>query len=336
MNQNRPNNQVTIGAPFEPVFIVGAPRSGTTMLAVLLDRHPRIAIPPETQFFTDFLPDTKKAEQATSHQHKLNAALAHPRLRDLELEFDEVLPLFQRCQNTYEDLFRTLLEAYARKKGAVRVGEKSPKHIEHVPNLLHTFPRAKVICIVRDGRDVVHSLLKVPWAEPNNPRRFGLFCAEWNEYARMALHYKMNIPATQFILVRYEDILRTPEASLKALCSFINESYTPEMLTPQQHTEAVPSWEMEWKSKASQVLDPERVEAWRRHPDERVIWRMNAMMGSLLREFGYAKPSSSGCPLHLRLVHALQNLPYRPEIRPLSLLGLRLLRRCRLVQQPKR
>lgn len=318
-------------APFAPIFVVGAPRSGTTMLAVLLGRHANIAMPPETLFFTDFLPRAKADGSLATREQKLAAALAHHRIKDLGLAREEVLPIFQQHENTFESLFQSLLEAYARRKGAGRAGEKTPKHIEHVPHLLRTFPEAKVICIVRDGRDVVISLLKVPWAEPGNPRRLGLFCTEWNEYARMALDYQKNLSSGQFFLVRYEDVLREPEANLRALCSFINEPYDQGLLDPERGAEAVPHWESEWKAKAAKALDPSRIEAWRRHPDQKLVWRMNALMGSVLRRFGYPETSLSGCPLYLRLIHRIQNLPYPRKIRPFSLLGLRLLRKLKLV-----
>jgi hypothetical protein len=318
-------------APFSPIFIVGAPRSGTTMLAVLLGRHKNIAMPPETLFFTDFLPQAM-ASSLETRQQKVGAALAHHRVKDLGLAPEEVLPIFEQHENTFENLFQSLLEAYARRKGAGRAGEKTPKHIEHVPHLLRAFPEAKVVCIVRDGRDVVLSLLKVPWAEPDNPRRFGLFCTEWNEHARMALDYQKSLPSSQFCLVRYEDILREPESNLKALCSFIGEPYDQDLLNPERGADAVPHWESGWKAKAAEALDPARIEAWRRHPDQKLIWRLNAMMGDELRRFRYPETASPGCPLHLRLTHQLQNLPYAPGMRPLSLAGLRLLRRLGLVQ----
>ncbi|MCF8075846.1 MAG: sulfotransferase, partial [Desulfotignum sp.] len=258
---------------FSPIFIVGAPRSGTTLLAVMLDRHPQIAIPPETQFFTEFLPWARQQTDLETREKKIHAALAHPRLQDTGLEYDTVFSIFKVHDNTFKGLFRSLLEAYAKYKNAERPGEKSPKHLVHVPDILRYFPQAKIICLVRDGRDVVLSLLMVAWAEPGNPRRFGLFCSEWNASARMAQTYLKTLPASRFYLVKYEDILRRPEKTLHEICEFIGEPYLPEMLRPGNNAGAIPEWEMGWKENAANELDLKRVQAWQRCSDPRVIWR---------------------------------------------------------------
>jgi hypothetical protein len=320
---------------FSPIFIVGAPRSGTTLLAVILDRHPDIVIPPETQFFTEFLPWAQKNIGLETREEKVHAALAYPRLRDLGLDFDTVFSIFRAYENSFEGLFRSVLETYARKKNAVRAGEKSPKHLEHVPFILQLFPEAKIICLVRDGRDVVLSLMKVAWAEPGNPRRFGLFCSEWNHFARMAHNYLKTLPASRFHLIKYEELLRQREKKLHEICAFIGEPYVSELLKPGKNAGTIPEWEMGWKGKAANALDPKRAEAWRRHSDSRVIWRMNSMMKKELKHMGYPDTENRACPLHLHLLYKVQNIPYLPLIRPVSIFGLNILR-CLSLIKPER
>ena len=309
---------------------MGAPRSGTTLLAVMLDRHPRIAIPPETQFFTEFLPWARQQRDLETREKKIRAALAHPRLKDTGLEYDMVYPIFKIHDNTFDGLFSSLLQAYARNYNAARPGEKSPKHLIHVPDMLKQFPKAKVICLVRDGRDVVLSLMKVGWAEPGNPRRFGLFCSEWNAFARMARTYLKTLPASRFYLVKYEDMLLRPEKKLHEICDFIEEPYVPEMLKPGNTAGAIPEWEAGWKGNAASELDSTRVQAWRRCPDPLLIWRMNSMMKQQLKQMGYPETENRTCPLHLRLRFMIQNIPYLPVLRPVSLFGLKLARRLSL------
>jgi hypothetical protein len=317
---------------FSPIFIVGAPRSGTTLLAVILDRHPHIAVPPETQFFTEFLPWARQKPGLETKEKKIHAALAYPRMQDLGLDFETVFSIFKVHDNTFEGLFRSVLEAYAREKNAIRAGEKSPKHLAHVPVILEHFPKAKIICLVRDGRDVVLSLMKVAWAEPGNPRRFGLFCSEWNHFARMTQKYLKTLPASRFHLVKYEDILCRPEKKLHEICAFIGEPNISELLQPRKNAGAIPEWEMGWKGKAANALDPKRAEAWRRHSDPRVIWRMNSMMKKGLTHMGYPDTENRKCPLYLQLLYTIQNIPYLPMVRPASVFGLKIARRLSLIK----
>lgn len=316
---------------FAPIFIVGAPRSGTTLLAVLLDRHSQISIPPETNFFSEFLPETV-SRGLSFREERVDAAVSFRRIKDLGITEEELREQFDRYENNYASLFRAILEVYCRKQGKNRLGEKSPRHIEYVPTLLAAFPKAKVLLIVRDGRDVVRSLMKVPWAEPGNPRRFGIFCMEWRHYAILAEKYRRKFSANQFKIVRYEDILSAPEKNMMEICQFVGEQFEPEQLDAGKTSTAVPNWEEGWKGKASQILDPQRVEAWRQEKDEKIIWRMNILMGKSLRYFGYRDTFLFGCPWYMRLLLRLQAIPYESWCREYALLGLRFMRKMGVVK----
>lgn len=320
---------------FAPIFIVGAPRSGTTMLAVLMDRHSAITIPPETQFFTEFLPQLANTTEEISYIDMAKIALRFKRISDLQLSEEEVLRKFENYEKNFPNLFQALLEKYAEKQGKKRPGEKSPKHIEHVPFLLQKFPGAKVICIVRDGRDVVRSLLKVPWAEPKSKRRLELFCVEWRDYAKLALQYKKKLSPENFLLVKYENILRNPINELKKICHFIEEEFEENQLVPDGDSDVVPAWEGEWKKKASKMLDPKRAEAWRTQAEQSHIWEMNMMMGSALKKLGYSNVGLKDCPILTRLALTVKKVPYYKNIRPFSLLSLKILKFFRrLISRP--
>lgn len=325
------NRQYPRSNDFDPVFIVGAPRSGTTMLAVLLDRHSRISIPPETNFFSEFLPQISTCDES-SQEDKVQAALSFRRIQDLEIPKKELLKRFGMYENDFPSLFRAILEAYSARQGKQRAGEKSPKHIEHVPTLLQAFPKAKIVLIVRDGRDVVRSLLKVAWAEPGNPRRFGLFCIEWNRYVDLVRKYRQEFSSTQLFVIKYEDILRQPEDKIREICQFIGEKFEAQQLNAGKTSTTVPGWEMDWKGKASQMLDPKRIEAWRNEQDIKKIWSMNIFMGKSLKYLGYPETNLYGCPWRIRLLLRLKAIPYASWCREYVLFALRLMRKARLMK----
>jgi|GEM_PF-1223386 len=329
MNQNEPCRQIIDQKPFSPIFIVGAPRSGTTMLAVLLDRHSRIAISPETQFFTEFVPQFQNEVHALTKEELVDFALTHRRIRDLQLSRDVVLDVFNNYSKSLPSLLRALIECHAITKGKIIPGEKSPGHIQYVPDLLSAFPNAKVICIIRDGRDVVRSLLNVEWAEPNNPRRFGLFCTQWNHYANITRQYTQNLPKEQFLVLKYEEIVESPANSLRTACDFIGVEFEQTQLHDTVSSDVVPAWEKDWKSKATKGVDPKRVYAWRQAADRGQVWAMNCMMEGPLNDWGYLDTELSECPIHKKILLNFLKIPYLPVMRPLSLFGLYLARKIR-------
>src|SRR5919112_1006367 len=119
----------------DPRFIVGNDRSGTTMLRLILDRGPDLAIPPESMFLTDF---------------------------------DDV---FEAGGPAPADAYRFIVEApyaaYAAKHGKPRWADKTPHYVHHIDHLLRVWPRARFVVLVRDGRDVALSLRRMPFG-PNN------------------------------------------------------------------------------------------------------------------------------------------------------------------------
>lgn len=325
-------NTIETANNFRPIFIVGAPRSGTTLLAVLLDRHSQIAIPPETQFFADFLPSQPSSSVVSSRNEKIEQALSFRRIQDIGLVREQLLDVFSGLPNTWPCLLQAILALYAIGQKKKRVGEKSPKHVAHVPEILEAFPDARIICLVRDGRDVVRSLEKVPWAEPNNSRRFSIFCMEWVDYAGLALQYQRKYAKEQFLLVKYENILLSPTVELEKICQFIGEEFEDGQLQITSESNVVPEWEGEWKNKSTAMLDPKRVEAWRRQADKEQIWFMNSMMGKALDELGYDDTDLKDCPFFKKIVLFFKKLPCLSRIRPISLLLLRVFRVLQLAR----
>jgi len=317
----------TGGAGFAPIFVVGSPRSGTTMLAVLLDRHSRIAVPPETHFFWKFVPQVRNVWATASREELVDAALGFDRIADLALERGAVLKRFEGCDKTVANLLRVILETYASLRGAVRAGEKSPRHIECVPDIMEACPDARVIAIIRDGRDVVLSRMKQAWSSRGNPRRFGLFSMEWSDHVRLILELERKYGPDRFMVVKYESIILDPKPELERMCKFIGEEFEPRQLDPEVDSSTVPVWEEEWKGKARSTLDPARVEAWRRSGDRDQIWIMNCIMGRMLRRMGYADTGLGDCRWPKRIRFTVTRMPYTRFIRIWARLGLRLLRR---------
>ena len=117
------------GVSFDPVFIVGSPRSGTTLLATLVDRHSRIAIPPETHFFGHFRRWVGRELGSLQHHTLVDEFLKNRRAGDMKLDRAAILSRFSRYPADLPHLLRAALEEYAARRAKPRAGEKTPGHI---------------------------------------------------------------------------------------------------------------------------------------------------------------------------------------------------------------
>jgi hypothetical protein len=283
-------------------FLVGCPRSGTTMLQQALNRHSRIAIPPETKFFFSFLGHSRRAQ--ARHVRRLNEDLginlAAParRLRDPG-----------EARAFYEEMARQYLRR-VRKEDVAYFGEKTPEHTGHLPRIHRLFPGAKIIVLVRDGRDVASSLSRMPWMPPDVYVTF----AVWLYYARLVRKAREEAwPGLYFL--RYEDIVAAPPTALAALLDFLGLPYEPAVAEGWGNEEGVPQRERAWKGRAMEKITAERVGVFRHELDARQVEILERLGGLALRSFGYELVGGGEAPLPaalpLRLAWGLSQFAYR-------------------------
>lgn len=307
----------------EPFFIVGAPRSGTTMLSVMLDRHSNISIPPETQFFNDLQPGLQAVLAHKEIGDLVSFVLKSERIKDLEISHEEVMEGFTSAGDRERDLFLALLKAYSKKTGCKKIGEKSPLHLLHLPKICKHFPQAKIVCIVRDGRDVVRSLMNVPWAEPDNPRRFYLFCQHWNEAVEKIIQAQRSNFRDRFYLLTFEQLLRDPEQQLQDVCRFIGVEFETQQFLAQTASATVPAWEQNWKGKAVEKLDSARIQVWKKEATPEEKYAMNILMGDALQKMGYDHTEIIGCSLQTKIKYLCIRLTFNKALLPVVLFGLK-------------
>jgi hypothetical protein len=171
------------------------------------------------------------------------------------------------------------------------VGEKTPYHLWHVPLLLEWYPEARVIGIVRDGRDVVRSILKAPWTAQ---RRLRPHCLKWIRCAHAAEKFAAQYPG-RFKLLRFEDLLTHAEKELRAVDAFLGLDFEPSQLVADNKTDVIPSWESGWKAKAVEAPDVSRIGAWKKSVSEKDRRIMNLMMGKDLERLGYGDTDVAAC-----------------------------------------
>jgi len=272
---------------FEPILIVGHGRSGTTMLARLFDRHSQLAVPTETRFF---LPAYRNRLRAAKRAGTHRALLDYLRSINDRYEYSEesVTARFIAGPPTPFDLFRCLLEDYAASQGKPRCGEKTPWHILVVPRLLAVYPRAKVICLIRDGRDVVESCVRW-WNHPWEPKWY--HAMSWCRLAWLAEHYRKRYP-DRFLICRFEALLENPAAEMRRLDEFAGISFEPEqLLGDRMNAVQLPSdWDhlsTYWKDRVTRPPDAGRAYVWRHSLDVAEVQYLTALMNPYLVRHGY-------------------------------------------------
>lgn len=293
---------------FAPIFVVGCQRSGTTALAVMLDRHSQVASLPETQFYYRFVRDDSGP---MTREALVDRALADRDVAAAGLDRAEVLAHLGALPATHTGLFQALLEAYAARHGATRPCEKSCHHLFAAPELLAQWPDARVICIVRDGRDVVDSLCRVEWTHRLEP----IHAFQWNEFAAAADRLRQQLDPSRFKVVSFEELMRAPEETLRALCGFLELPFEPGQLAAGASSGTIPATEEGWKGKARGAPDASRVEAWRGWADERRRRRLTYWMRPWLERLGY-DIQVPGPGRGERLLWAALRLPFSDQLGP--------------------
>jgi hypothetical protein len=252
--------------------------------------------------------------------------LSHPRASDLDLDHDAVLARFEPYDPRWRHLLRVALTSYAEGRGASHVVEKTPAHLAHVPRILSWFPNAKIVLVVRDGRDAVMSMLAAPFTHGDIRRH----ACNWRRMADLGEDLARRYPANLHE-IRFEDLVEHPRETLALLHDFLGIDLDPGQLLTRPASDAIPLWEAAWKARAISTLDPSRVGVWRRSATTHQRWAMNAIMGQTLFRLGYSDTALYDAPLPTRVRHRMLARLWRtalmPSVRPVTTRAWRGIRR---------
>jgi len=196
----------------------------------------------------------------------------------------------------FGQLLSSFLEPYRRAQGKARVAEKTPNNVFYFQHLHYLFPDSPLIHVVRDGRDVVCSLLEMEWADPatgkqleytTDPAAAARYWLDAVEVGRAAAEHPS--ASRQYYEIRYEDLVTRPEPTLQSLFEFIGEPYEPSVLGFHNQ-----SRELGHESSASQVVRPlsaNSVCRWRSDLVGRNREIVKEVIGAMVERLGYDEPS---------------------------------------------
>ena len=279
-------------------FVVGCPRSGTTLLQRMLDHHPDLAVANDTHFVPRALEKTAPhlADRAISGdpvpltQALIDAVVGYRRFYRLGLD-ERLGRELALKQDDYAGYSSALYDRFAANEGKSLGGEKTPDYVRRLPLLFGLFPSTRVVHIIRDGRDVALSTLD--WATASKgPGKLGLWnseplatCALWWRWQVLEGRGAGHMQSARYSEVRYAQLVEQPELELQRLCEFLGLSMSSEMLAyhvGRTRTDRG-SAKGNWLPPTSGLRD------WRNQMSQQDVALFELLAGDLLEELGFER-----------------------------------------------
>lgn len=241
-------------------FVVGCPRSGTTIVQAMLARHPAVFTLPETAFFERVhgnlawrWGDAHAAPRTPRLRQRLGLTRKHE--RQLLLDLRQAASL-ARASTIRPSLFRpllqkrfvNLLDALSRAEGRQMWLEKTPNHLLYIPEIEALAPDARFVHVIRPGAEVIASLVDASLLfERDNAFGGGtvLWARRWNRAMQIHRQY---LGDPRHYLLFLEDLIDQPQQEWARLCRFLE-------LDPAQSLD----------DDCAQVIADLEQEPWKRH-----------------------------------------------------------------------
>ncbi|MFT5640035.1 MAG: hypothetical protein ACI9A7_000130 [Cyclobacteriaceae bacterium] len=256
-------------------FIAGTQRSGTTLLSEILGRHPGIHIGVDSvgfrmiscfKYYKDVLP------------YNLDYSWEEIQSWLISLDYKGRLAEILDYQNLgdYEDarsVVKNGIEELLEKNGKAVFGDKTPNIQYFTEDLLALIPDTKIIHIVRDGRSTALS---------HNLRAgidIYLAAQEWVNGNIAGLYSESLIGKKQYLIIKYEDLLESPEVILKNVCAFIGLPFHDQLLEETLDKDA--------SHYVKSGFDLSKIDSFKNELSARQIRKIEKLQGPLLKKFGY-------------------------------------------------
>lgn len=273
-----------------PIFITGCQRSGTTLLGLMLQAHPRISIPPENRFLLPVYFDREQfgdlSQPANRRQLAETIVSTRRDMRNFGLDRDEMVERIVAEGSTIGSAIGTVLRAYADQFGKVRWGDKRPEYRSHVWALRRLFPDAQFVHLVRDGRDCVASLKRMPWWNKKGKTSYQAI-QTWVEAIDSAQQARRQLPSGAFYELQYEPLVSEPQKQLVGLCEFLGEPFDEAMLSPRSVADQVVPEYKTHHAKTRQEVSPNFIGNWHDGLEPWELELCEAVMSDKLQHYGY-------------------------------------------------
>lgn len=277
-----------------PVLIMGAERSGTTLLRLILDVHPHIAIGPESGFL--------RAVHTTLDIPNWNFGANWFERFGIERP-----DMVRRLADLYDGIF----SEYAAGRGKRRWGDKTPLHRWLAGLADELYPEAQFIGIVRHPGAMCLSRARWGYDLSANVKM-------WNLAAHLLTADRDRFGPERYRIIRYEDLVRSPEPVLRGIVDFLGEPWSEDLLRHHEiHAEREEPEVTDGGTRTARPIDPSALDAWLEEADDGDIAAVAEGTSPWRERFGYTDtgvlPDSDAPALRHR---GIPDLPPPPVLRP--------------------
>lgn len=297
------------------VFIVGCPRSGTTLLRHIVGAHSQIIITPEAHWIAQWFEERRGlTPDGLLTPELVDLLLEHPKFALLQVGREELFALLEtREPLSYASFVSGIFGLYGKAKGKNLVGNKTPDSVRKIDTLHALWPEARFVHLIRDGRDVALSLMKWQKVREKKPGTFPTWEEDpvttaalwWELNVRSGLQAAARLGSALYYEMHYESLVANAAGECAALCAFLELPYEEAML---RFYEAAASSETVVAAKpAWQPITP-GLRDWRSEMAAGDVERFEAVAGELLDDLGYPRAFGRPRPESLESASRIRNL----------------------------
>lgn len=218
------------------VFIISSGRSGTTLLSSILNASNQIYFPYESDFIARAYPVYQEAKNLEDHDYKniSNLFLLCSQPQGWGMSADYIFSkLCEHSPQSFAEVYSVICQAFHQKEGTEKLfwGIKAPVLIASLFRINVVCPDAKIVHLVRDGRDVYLSYRRI---HKQSPVKFGpkgtiQNALYWVDGLRRVEEFIQLNSRQKIYELRYRDLISSPTSELSNLCAYLGIDYLPEM-----------------------------------------------------------------------------------------------------------
>ncbi|WP_179351885.1 sulfotransferase family protein [Winogradskyella vidalii] len=281
----------------QPIFILGNPRSGTSLLRLMLDTHTDICIPPESHFFL-WLEDKYGDWEINMLDDYLNDLFASTKFETWSFNIEKLkFYLEQKQIKSYAHLTSLIYGYYAflKDKDIKFWGDKNSLWIEKLSAINKYYSHAFYIHIIRDGRDIAcsykelskkHSVSKYA---PKLPSEIEVIAQDWSKNIEAIELFLNNIKTENKIVIHYEDLINNTKNTLTKILRKIDLKPTIAQMEyyKKPKKEIEPEAFFDWKEKLTKPPDAKNVGKYKQELSNKEIEIFNNLAKSTLSKYHY-------------------------------------------------
>lgn len=301
-----------------PVFVLGSPRSGTTLLYDMLLSAGGFAVYlAESNVFNLLLPRFGDPHTRSNREKLIEAWLSSKLFRASGLDADGIRRrLIAECENG-GDFLRIVMGEICAAQGMQRWAENSPEGMLYLPLIKRLIPNALFVHILRDGRDVAASLARrrfvraFPWEDRHGLMGCGLY---WEWIIEHGRSFGQSIPS-DYIEIHFEQLLAQPQETLNEISHFIDQPLNYEVIQRVAYGSVAKPNTSFYQEAESADFNP--IGRWKKNFSSQQLLRFERLVGPTLLKLGYQPDTNGpepGLPPSLRATRLLHRAYFQAKL----------------------